>query len=69
MLPTMHPVSKTSAELRRALNRLTVFKEQFPDDPYVVSGEVDNLIKELYEARTHIPRELRDTDLNANKKD
>lgn len=61
MIPTTHPLSKTSIELRRAINRLHIFQEQFPDDPHAVS--VGQLIDNLKTARTHIPPELRDTDL------
>lgn len=64
MLPTIHPLSKTATELRRAINRLQVFKEHNPSDPYVEA--VDGLIKELYEARSHVPRELRDNDIKGD---
>jgi hypothetical protein len=58
-------LGKTSIELRRAINRLSLFKEQNTDDPHIPA--VDALIKELYEARSHIPRELRDPDIEAKK--
>ena len=63
MLPTLHPLSKTSIELRRAINRLHIFKEQHPNDEHVLDGSVENLMNELKDARSHIPKDLRDTDL------
>ena len=63
MLPILHPLEKTSIELRRAINRLHVFKEQNPNDPQVISGAVDALMADLKAARSHIPKEMRDPDL------
>ena len=63
MLPVLNPIAKTSIELRRAINRLIVFKEQNPSDEYVKDGSAELLINDLKEARLHIPVSLRDTDL------
>jgi hypothetical protein len=63
MLPVVHPISKTSTDLRRSINRLRQFKELNPSDPHVVDGSVDTLIKDLEDSRLHIPANLRDVDL------
>jgi hypothetical protein len=63
MLPVLHAMSKTSIELRRAINRLKVFKDQNPTDEHVVDGSVDLLVEDLEQARRHIPGSLRDIDL------
>jgi hypothetical protein len=67
MLPILHPMSKTSIELRRAINRLLVFIEQNPSDDHVTSGAVQELIDDLKAARSHIPHSLRDPDIEENK--
>jgi hypothetical protein len=63
MLPVTHPLAKTATEMRRAINRLHIFKEQHPDDAYVQTGKVDTLMNNLKQARSHIPSEMRDVDL------
>lgn len=61
MLPILHPLSKTSIELRRAINRLHVFKDQNADDAHIEA--IDTLMNDLKEARRHIPKEFLDPDL------
>ena len=61
MLPLLHPLSKTSIELRRAINRLSIFKDQNPHDEDI--NHVENLITDLKEARSHIPDKFRDEDI------
>lgn len=63
MLPILHPIGKTSIELRRAINRLHVFMEHNPEDEHVKSGSVQELMDDLKAARTHITKDLRDPDL------
>lgn len=63
MLPKLHPLSKTSIDLRRSINRLVVFKDQNPTDEEVVNGTIETTINELKEARRHIPKQYWDTDI------
>lgn len=63
MLPLLHPIGKTSIELRRAINRLHVFMEQHPEDEHVRNGSVQELLDDLKAARSHIKKALRDPDL------
>lgn len=61
MLPKFNALEKTSIELRRAINRLHLFVEQNPYDENVEA--VNTLLDDLKRARTHIPKHLRDPDL------
>jgi hypothetical protein len=62
MLPTKHPLNKTAIDLRRSIGRLNVYKEQNPNDPYVLNGSVDEIIEDLQNANRHIPKELIDNE-------
>lgn len=62
MLPTLHPLEKTSIELRRAINRLHIFRDSKPYDKHV--AQIDKILEKLQEARLEIPQELRDTDVS-----
>ena len=61
-LPKIHPLSKTSIDARRAIQRLEIFAEQFPNDPYVQNGNVASIIEAFREIRSNIPGPLRDVD-------
>lgn len=63
MLPKLHPLEKTAIEVRRAIHRLENHRETNPNDPHVVSGTVDLIIRDLKVIRSHIPKELLDTDI------
>jgi hypothetical protein len=65
MIPTQHPLSKTSIELRRAINRLEIFVDQNPNDSFAPA--VNEMITDLKSARLRIPKELWDPDLKDNK--
>lgn len=65
MIPTTHPLSKTSIELRRAINRLEIFVQQNPSDPF--AGATGDMIEDLKNARRKIPKELMDPDLKDNQ--
>jgi outer membrane protein assembly factor BamD (BamD/ComL family) len=57
----IHPIAKTSIELRRSIQRLENFIERNPNDVY--TPKVQELIEDLKSARSHIPSELRDQDI------
>lgn len=61
------PISKTSIDLRRSINRLKTFKEQYPSDPAVTGGLADQLIEGLRTVRNLIPKDQRDPDLLENQ--
>lgn len=61
MLPILHPMAKTSIELRRSIQRLENFIDRNPNDIYI--PKVQGLIEDLKSARSHIPVELRDPDV------
>lgn len=63
MLPKLHPLEKTAIEARRAIRRLENHRETNPNDEHVVSGVVDQIIRDLKAIRSHIPKELLDTDI------
>lgn len=65
MIPIQHPLSKTSIELRRAINRLEIFLQQNATDSFAPA--VDAMIEDLKSARNKIPKELRDPDLRDNQ--
>lgn len=65
MIPTTHPLSKTSIELRRAINRLEIFLQQNANDPYAPA--VTEMITDLKTARHRIPKDLWDPDLRDNQ--
>lgn len=69
MNPILHPLAKTSIELRRSITRLQTLKQASPFDPHVQSGIADNVIEYLRLARECVPKDLRDTDLLENQKD
>lgn len=61
MLPVLHPLAKTSIQLRQSLKRLETFMQSNPKDEY--KEAVHQLIRDLENARSHIPASLQDTDL------
>jgi len=63
MLPKLHPLEKTAIDTRRAIQRLEIYAEQFPQDKWVVNGTVKQIIEDLRSIRAHIPKELLDVDL------
>jgi hypothetical protein len=62
IIPIQHPLSKTSIDLRRAINRLEIFLQQNEGDPYAPA--VSEMINDLKTARHRIPKELWDPDIN-----
>jgi hypothetical protein len=65
MIPTQHPLSKTSIELRRAIYRLEIFLQQNSNDPFAPA--VTAMVDDLKSARLKIPKELWDPDLKDNQ--
>lgn len=65
MLPTTHPLTKTSIELRRSINRLEIFLTMYMEDEFAPAVTV--MIENLKEARRQIPVALRDQDLKENQ--
>lgn len=65
MIPTIHPLGKTSIELRRSINRLEIFVSMYADDEFAPA--VIAMIENLKEARRQIPVALRDQDLKENQ--
>lgn len=65
MIPTQHPLSKTSIELRRAIYRLEIFIQQNSTDEF--EPIVKDMIEHLKSARRCIPNELIDQDLKDNQ--
>lgn len=63
MLPKLHPLEKTAIEVRRAIHRLEHHQETNPNDPHVISGVVELVIRDLKAIRSYIPKELLDTDI------
>jgi hypothetical protein len=63
MQSVLHPLAKTSIQARQSIRRLDSFKKQFPNDEYVKTGKVDEIINDLTEIRKHIPKSLQDIDL------
>lgn len=63
MLPTLHPLEKTAIEVRRALLRLENFMKTNPHDEFVKDGAASVVMHDLQIVRSHIPKELRDTDI------
>lgn len=61
MIPVQHPLAKTSTELRRAINRLEIFLDQYPKDEF--APRVSEMIDDLKSARNKIPQALQDLDL------
>jgi len=62
MLPVVHPLTKTATDLRRAINRLHIFKEQNPSDEEVANGNIDEIIEKLKEANRLIPKSMLEAD-------
>lgn len=58
ILPITHPINKTAIDLRRSINRLNIFRDQNANDIHVLDGTVDSIIKDLQEAKGHIPKGL-----------
>lgn len=65
MLPKLHPLSKTAIEARRSIQRLQNFLETNAEDEHVKNGIVQMIIEDLKNVRLHIPKELKDTDLQS----
>lgn len=65
MIPTTHPLTKTSTDLRRSINRLELFIKMYPEDEYAPA--VETMIGNLKEAKRQIPVALRDQDLKDNQ--
>lgn len=65
MLPKHNPVAKTAIDLRRSIQRLENFIEQFPNDEHLEIAKT--LIEDLKESRIHIPKDLVDIDLMENQ--
>lgn len=61
MLPVLHPLAKTSIQLRQSIKRLETFLQSNPRDEHIDS--VRELIRDLESARDHIPGALLDIDL------
>lgn len=61
MLPVLHPLAKTSIQLRQSIKRLETFEKSNPKDEYI--DAVRELIRDLEIARKHIPGPLQDVDL------
>lgn len=60
-LPLMHPITKTAREIRRSKGRLEIFRLNNSDDPHVLDGTVDTLIKQLSSIAHTIPEDLKET--------
>jgi len=52
--PVVHPIAKTSQDLRRSINRLDAFMRVNPEDVRVRDGSVPKLIEKLQDAQTLI---------------
>jgi len=63
MNPVLHPLVKTSVELRRSINRLEVFAKANPNDEHVVSGKLDEMVDKMKDVRLLIPASMRDADI------
>lgn len=60
MLPTQHPLTLTSKQLRRSKVRLENYRHMNPHNPEVVNGTMSEIIKDITAAYNKIPKELRD---------
>lgn len=63
MIPIHHPYTKTAMELRRAVQRLSAFRDLNPED----ASKANQLIRMIQDVRAQIPTEYRDADLRRSR--